>query len=47
MKTIKHSITNEIKRVKNGEAEMLVKKGWTYTNKKDWKENVRDAKVSK
>lgn len=35
-------------RATNDEAEKMVESGlWTFTSKKDWKENVRDVKKEK
>jgi hypothetical protein len=40
MKTIKRG--EEIKRVSDNEAITLVKEGWAYCPKSEWKQNVRD-----
>lgn len=45
MKCIKNINTNEIKRVQNKEADILVQSNkWKYCNKKEWKELIRDKK---
>jgi len=45
MKTVRSVKTSEIKRVRNEEADILVKnKDWKYCQKSLWKENVRDKK---
>jgi len=41
MKTLKKR--NSIIRVKENEVDAKLKEGYTYTTKKEWKENVRDA----
>ena len=38
MKTIKNTRTEEIRRVKDVEAEEMVKYGWGYTSKSEWKD---------
>jgi len=40
MKTIKKEA--QIKRVQDSEAELFVKRGWTYCGKSVWKSQVRD-----
>jgi hypothetical protein len=43
-KCIKHTISDEVKRVNEFEASTLVHKGtWQYIPKKIWKKEVRDA----
>jgi hypothetical protein len=45
MKTLKRSKTNqeiEYLRVNDGEAEALVKRGYNYCSKSEWKTNFRD-----
>lgn len=43
MKCVK-SATGTVMRVTDVEAERLVKSGWSFTSKKEWKEKVRDSK---
>lgn len=46
MKCIKNVITNEIKRVKNEEAEKLVQSNsWKYCSKTLWKQLIRDKNI--
>ena len=45
MKCVK-SNTGEIKRVTNERAEAMVKTGWVYIPKKEWKETVRKVAVT-
>lgn len=47
MKTVKHSRTHEIRRVSDKEAKILVKQGFDYCPKFEWKEEVRDGKAIK
>lgn len=45
MKTLKRQTTSktmEYRRVKNEEADTLVRSGWSYCPKTEWKLNVRD-----
>ncbi len=46
MKCVKNINTGEIKRVTDTHAEDLVKKGWAYIPKKEWKETVRKVAVA-
>lgn len=47
MKCVKHIRTDEVKRVDDERAWMLVQGGaWMYTNKTEWKEKVRDKAKS-
>lgn len=45
MKCVK-SVSGEIKRVTDSHAEKLVKKGWSYIPKKEWKDTARKIAVA-
>jgi hypothetical protein len=45
MKTLKKA--DDIKRVENKNVSDMIKSGWTYITKKEWKEEVKEIKSKK
>jgi len=43
MKCVKNIVDKKIRKVSDDEASMLVKSGWVYCPRKDWKAEVRST----